>query len=87
MFGGKRKWRSTMVVNRNDIGTHWRGTILENGKGLWYPLLGHGGGEQKGTVVHTGGAPWWRTEKSRPDPENKPSPSSLQVPLLTEVSD
>jgi hypothetical protein len=52
MFGGKRKLRSTMVVNRNDTGTHWRGTILENRKGLWYPLEGHHGGEKKDTGTH-----------------------------------
>ena len=47
MFGGKRKWRGTMVVNRNDTGTHRRGTILEKRKGLWNPQEGHNGGEQK----------------------------------------
>jgi len=57
MFGGKRKWRGTMVVNRNDTGIHWKGTILEKREGLWYPLEGHRGGEQKGTVVPTGRAP------------------------------
>ena len=47
MFGGKRKWRGTMVVNRNDTGTHRRGTMLEKTKGLWNPQEGHNGGEQK----------------------------------------
>ena len=46
-----------MVVNRNDTGIHWKGTILEKREGLWYPLEGHRGGEQKGTVVPTGRAP------------------------------
>ena len=59
MFGGKRKWRGTMVVNKYDTGTNWKGTILEKRKGLWYSLEGHHCGEQKGTVVPTGGAPLW----------------------------
>jgi hypothetical protein len=65
MFGGKRKWWGTMVVNRNDTGTHWRGTILENRNGPWYPLEGHHGGEPEVTMEPTGGALYWRTERDR----------------------
>ena len=48
-----------MVVNRNDTGTHWRGTIVEKRKGPWSPQEGHHGGEQKETLGPTGGAPLW----------------------------
>jgi len=36
--------------------------MMEKRKGLWYPMVGHLGGEQKGTLETTAGTPWWPTE-------------------------
>jgi hypothetical protein len=52
-------WMDIKMAKRKRPCTLWRGTTVENRKGLWCPLEGHQGGEQKGTVVPTGGAPWW----------------------------
>jgi hypothetical protein len=88
-----------MVVNRKGSwyrleghqGGEQKETLESNiGTKLWLTergLEGEPSSDQKATLEPIAGAPWWRTEESRPEPENKPSPSSLQFPLLTEVSD